>query len=114
MSAERERRWGDLVAEETAEYDPYDIIPADFPYASIEHARRAVEAGFGGHIDDPRCPDCLSPNIVGKPGGTAADCEHKRGEDFRCEKCGGHFDAPMPSPDERAAGEQASMEVFER
>ena len=30
----------------------------------------------------------------------------------RCPVCGRQ--APMPSPDERAAGEQASMAVFER
>ena len=114
MSAEHERRWGDLVAEEAADSDPYDIIPADFPYKSIEHARLHVESDFGANIEDPRCPFCETHKLVHKPGGTAADCSHKRDGEWRCKSCDRHFDDPMPSPDERAAGEQASMEVFER
>jgi len=108
MSARRDGRdWGGLEPDVRAPHDPHDIIPDDFPYPSIEAARQAVE-GFGAHIDDPRCQACDSPNLAYKPGSTAADCEHKRAEPWRCESCGAHMSEPQPSPDDAAAGEQTN------
>lgn len=110
MSADKTTgEWGDLKPDRRRQRDPYDIIPDDFPYQSIEDARRAAESGFGdANRTDPRCPECETTDIRFKQGQTASDASHRRPEDYHCMGCGAHFDEPKP-PIAETNGDQVTI-----
>ena len=87
--------------------DPHGLLE-DTPFNSIREAE-AEAFGSTNPREHKRCPvaACGSTNLRYKPGGTAADCEHKRDGDYQCKDCGEHFDDPRQSARERA------LEIFE-
>ena len=79
-----------------SERDPHNIIPDEFweEFGSIEAARSAPSTT--DEREQKRCPECESVNILKKAGQPADHPEHRRDFDFRCARCGFHFDEPKP------------------
>lgn len=99
MSRTDDYDWGGITAEEPGEEtdtydgpDPHGIVPEDFAFASIHDAAREADRSDDVR-EDPRCPDCLSPNVGRKPGAATAAPSHQRDGQYRCHRCGAHSDS---------------------
>lgn len=99
MSRTDDHDWSAIIADDqttTEGYDgpdPHGIVPDSFKFQSIHDAAR--QANRADDIrEDPRCTECLSPNIGRKPGGTADAPSHQIDAAYRCRSCGTHFDEP--------------------